>query len=77
MKPGESLVLYTDGVSEAGGKGKQMLGIDGTQALIEPHSSEDPEQLCNSIVSYVHEYEDGNQGDDITVLVLKHDTPSG
>lgn len=71
LEQGESLVLYTDGVTEARNEDGTMLESDGFLELLERHRTEASDPLCRSIVSFIDEFEGAEQGDDVTVMVLR------
>lgn len=73
LQPGESVVLYTDGVPEAKrpGPAGRFLGDAPFRELLSRHAADDPEQLCAAIVKMVSEFQDHELYDDVTVLVLK------
>lgn len=69
---GSSLILYTDGVTEAFNPGREEYGDDRMLAALgaigTPDSSESVRGLLNSVTRFAA---DAEQSDDITVLVLK------
>jgi len=68
--PGDSLVLYTDGVTEAFHEGEEF----GEQRLIDSlrrHRDQRPQALLNSILDDVKQFSPHEQHDDITLLVAK------
>jgi sigma-B regulation protein RsbU (phosphoserine phosphatase) len=72
IKPGDLLVMYTDGITEAISSEQVLYGIEKLSELVSGAGSEvDPERLCSMIVDDVLEYESGNRFDDITVTVFK------
>ncbi len=72
MAPGESLVLYTDGVTEARDKNEAFFGDKRLEQLLSVHSAKPAEQLVASLHAAVQEFSLGHpQSDDITVLALR------
>ena len=74
LSPGDSLVLYTDGITEA-------MDPDGElyedQRLLE-HASQSAgksaKEICENIVASVHSFAMNHpQSDDITCLVIQYD----
>ena len=55
-----------------------MLEEAGFVQFLEEHRDLEPGPLCDQVLSFVDEYEGGDQGDDVTVLVLRRSdsTPS-
>ena len=71
MLPGDTLVLYTDGVTEAfDHRGEEF----GEQRLIESlrrHRDQSPKGLLDSILDDVKQFSPHEQHDDITLMVAK------
>ncbi|HZL95685.1 MAG TPA: PP2C family protein-serine/threonine phosphatase, partial [Vicinamibacterales bacterium] len=72
LEPGERLVLYTDGVTEAWDKDRNEFGEDRLVALLERTGlAGSGEDLGNAILSEVSAFAgEAPQSDDITVLVI-------
>ena len=68
LQPGDTLVLYTDGVIEAR-RGSSMFGMEGIRSAIEA-SHGDATQLATAIESAVLEHTGGRVSDDLAALVL-------
>jgi sigma-B regulation protein RsbU (phosphoserine phosphatase) len=72
LAPGESLVLYTDGVTEAQDKDGGFFGDNRLEELLAAHGVEPAQQLVASVHAAVQEFAAGvPQADDITVLALR------
>jgi phosphoserine phosphatase RsbU/P len=72
LAPGETLVLYTDGVTEARDKNDAFFGDRRLEQLLAIHCGESAEQLVASLHAAVQEFAIGEpQADDITVLALR------
>lgn len=72
LAPGESLVLYTDGVTEAQDKNGGFFGDNRLEDLLAAHGREPAQQLVGSVHAAVQEFAAGvPQADDITVLSLR------
>jgi sigma-B regulation protein RsbU (phosphoserine phosphatase) len=71
LRPGETLVLYTDGVTEA----RREAELYGAERLVElvARSAPDPAAITAAIVDKVLEFQDGNARDDIAVVTLAAD----
>ena len=73
LAPGETLVLYTDGVTEARDKNDAFFGDRRLEQLLAVHCGESAEQLVASLHAAVQEFAIGEpQADDITVLALRY-----
>jgi phosphoserine phosphatase RsbU/P len=70
--PGELLILYSDGITEAENRTGQPLEEIGLQALVEQDAAVAPAALCAHITKGVEIYAESPRfADDLTVLVLK------
>ena len=74
LKPGEQLVLYTDGVTECE-NAEGMLGIEPVLQKLRREQPSDPESVAETITGMVFDYAGtGVPNDDVTVLVIRRDT---
>ncbi|MFO1005874.1 MAG: SpoIIE family protein phosphatase [Planctomycetaceae bacterium] len=70
IAPGETIVIYTDGVSEAMNASAELYGVERLRELVKKESS-DPQQLGKSILADVRKHAGGHpQNDDITLMVF-------
>ena len=73
MRPGDTLFLYTDGVTEAENVGKELFGNERLQAYLDQHMSEGVQDILHGLKEEIFRFADGEeQFDDITMLVLKY-----
>jgi len=73
LEPGDVLVLYTDGISEAMDPQHDQFGLDRLRAAVEKHASASVERLQAGILTAVEEFVRGApQADDITLLILRY-----
>ncbi|MGB1015582.1 MAG: PP2C family protein-serine/threonine phosphatase, partial [Nannocystaceae bacterium] len=70
LGPGDMLVLYTDGVTEARNQEGEFYGMDRLCHTTEEYAQEGPEAIRKQIVKQVHDWQ-ANQEDDISVVVLQ------
>jgi phosphoserine phosphatase RsbU/P len=71
LKPGDTFVLFTDGILEAPDKNNNEYGLD---KVIEQFSNIKNIGLKNcgdTLIADVLDYQSGNRFDDITLLMLK------
>ena len=69
LEPGDTLFLYTDGVTEAANKEKTLYGEERLRACL---TEEDPEALCRSVHADIAAFVNGaEQSDDITMLCVR------
>lgn len=68
--PGDVLVFYTDGATEARSEGK-FLGTEGLEKIVARHIRANPRDLPEAIYSSVREYAKGRLRDDVVILCIK------
>ena len=71
MNPGASLVVVSDGVTEAFNTEDEEFGDARLMDVIQRHASQPAAVLSEAIVAAVRAHAPGVAGDDVTVLVLK------
>lgn len=72
LAPGDVVVVYTDGVTEAVNTANEMYGEERLEKLIKDNSYLSAEQIKQRILDEVLSFTRGlPQGDDITLIVLK------
>ena len=71
LEPGDTLVLYTDGVTEAMNGAGEEYGMDKLREVLAAAPSKDAEQITTAIFESIREFAgDAPQSDDITCLAL-------
>ncbi len=68
---GDALVLYTDGVSEAGMGDKPLYGTDRLDQLLRAAPGKPAKGIADAVVTDVDQYQAGHITDDVTLLVLR------
>ncbi|MFA5117148.1 MAG: GAF domain-containing SpoIIE family protein phosphatase, partial [Candidatus Omnitrophota bacterium] len=72
LNPGDKIVLYTDGVTEARNPQEDLFGLEKLIELIQKYGSKPAEQLLSSIKDEVYAYiGTREQYDDITLVVME------
>ena len=72
IEPGELLILYSDGITEAENPRGQPLEEVGLQAVVDTHPDATPAQLGTEIMRAVETYAQASRfGDDLTILILR------
>lgn len=71
LQPGQTLVMYTDGITESMNRQREMFGVKGIERALEACSGE-PACVVNSITTALKAHEDGMRpGDDQTIVAIK------
>jgi serine phosphatase RsbU (regulator of sigma subunit)/transcriptional regulator with GAF, ATPase, and Fis domain len=72
IKPGDLLILYTDGITEAFSPEGQMFGDDRFQDLVNQSRSNDPTQLTELIITHLSDFINPLPfSDDLTMIAVK------
>lgn len=72
LEPGDLLVLYTDGISEAAAPDGEEYGLDRLQALLRGQSSRPPAELARALQTDLDAFAAGTPfGDDRTLVLLQ------
>jgi len=72
LAPGETLLIYSDGVSEAMNSNAQLFDAEGIAACLQERPSPDSADLVSRIVAAVQGHQgDAAQADDITLIALR------
>jgi sigma-B regulation protein RsbU (phosphoserine phosphatase) len=70
LEPGDTLVLYTDGVTEAANSKSIQFGLDNLAQVVRENADMTAEQIIQRILRAVNEFTDGTQLVDDTTLVI-------
>jgi sigma-B regulation protein RsbU (phosphoserine phosphatase) len=72
LNPGDTMVLYTDGVTEAANRAGEQLGLDRLAQVIRENRDQSAEQIIQSILRAVNVFTDGSPLiDDASLVVCK------
>jgi sigma-B regulation protein RsbU (phosphoserine phosphatase) len=70
--PGDRLVLYTDGLTDASTADGELLGLDRLCELLQSCTATTPSVLCDMVFASVFAYQgNAEQFDDMTMLVVQ------
>ena len=76
LNPGDSLYVYTDGVTEATNAGNQLFGTDRMVEALNRDPGADPKQILTTVREAIDDFVgEAPQFDDITMLCLRYDGP--
>jgi sigma-B regulation protein RsbU (phosphoserine phosphatase) len=76
LQPGDLLVAFSDGVTEALSASGEEYGEDRLLAVVEANRGKSTSDLLEAIFASVREFSVGAvQSDDVTALVLRYDGP--
>ena len=74
LEPGDTVCLYTDGVTEATNLEGELLGIEGVREMFAAAPPTDAEQAGRAIMEAVVDFTgEAPQHDDVTCLILRRD----
>ena len=69
---GDTIVLYTDGITEASNRQRDEYGYDRLRCVIERHAQEPPSMIQKALIQSLYDFCDGNPlDDDYTALIIK------
>ena len=71
-EPGDTIVLYTDGITEASNQQKDEYGFDRLRCVVEQHAHQPPSLIQKALIQSLYDFCDGNPlDDDYTALIIK------
>jgi serine phosphatase RsbU (regulator of sigma subunit) len=71
LSPGDTLALYTDGITESFNPAGQDFGEERLISALRRHRNLPPQSIISAIVDEVQRFSDGHQFDDITLTIAK------
>ena len=72
MDPGDSVVLFTDGISEAANEDDEEFGDARLVQTIGDHQSSAPDAMCDAIAAAVRAHALGHAAADDLTIVAAH-----
>jgi PAS domain S-box-containing protein len=76
LEPGAALFLYTDGVTDALGEGRERFGVARVSATLSELAGASAEQLVGGLAERLHSFQRGTATDDTAAIALRR-TPAG
>jgi sigma-B regulation protein RsbU (phosphoserine phosphatase) len=77
LEPGESLVIYTDGLTDAMDPSDTLFGEERLKTVLQSHHGSDPTEILNQVDDAIDRHTSpGRPSDDINIIVLQH-PPAG
>jgi serine phosphatase RsbU (regulator of sigma subunit)/putative methionine-R-sulfoxide reductase with GAF domain len=73
LRPGDMLLCYTDGVTEAMDPAGQLFGLERLTALLAATHHATPQQCIDALNHALNQHSQGQISDDITLIVIKRD----
>jgi serine phosphatase RsbU (regulator of sigma subunit) len=75
LDPGDALVLFTDGVTEARAPDGTLFGEERLAVLLRSLAGLDAEAIADGVKGTVCDFQDNDPRDDIAILVLRAKHP--
>ena len=76
LQPGESLVIYTDGLTDAMDPSDALFGEERLKTLLQSHFGSDPTEILTQVEQAVYRHTaPGRPADDVNIIVLQY--PAG
>ncbi len=73
LEPGESLVIYTDGLTDAMDPCDVLFGEERLKTVLQSHYGADPAEILNQVEAALDRHTaPGRPSDDINIIVLQH-----
>lgn len=73
LEPGESLVIYTDGLTDAMDPSDVLFGEERLKTVLQSHHGADPTEILNQVDAALYKHTaPGRPADDINIIVLQH-----
>lgn len=77
LEPGDCVLLYTDGVTEATNADDDMFGDERLHAVLRASASRSAAEIIAMVMAAVHGFRrPGERGDDITLIAIKRKGPT-
>ena len=71
LRPGDRILLYTDGILEAANGQEEQFGLERLSALLRDSARNSHEETADRIIARIQEWS-ASQDDDLTVIVCDY-----
>jgi PAS domain S-box-containing protein len=71
MQPGETLVAFTDGVTDTVGEGDERFGLGRLKEILAHTQNESPMVIRERLVAALEEFQVGAQADDTAIVIMR------
>jgi sigma-B regulation protein RsbU (phosphoserine phosphatase) len=73
IEPGESMVIYTDGLTDAMDPSDALFGEERLRTVLQSHYGADPADILDRLDEALEQHTSpGSPADDINIIVLQH-----
>jgi serine phosphatase RsbU (regulator of sigma subunit) len=76
LQPGDVLVMYSDGIVEAGTRGQPQFGLNRLRECIERERRQPLEHICDEVLREASDWCHGTQDDDMMVVLVRRARPT-
>ena len=70
LDPGDHMILYTDGLTEAHSGDENMIELSGVEEQLKKETCQTANDVCEHLVQFAVQVQDGHLFDDVTVMDL-------
>jgi sigma-B regulation protein RsbU (phosphoserine phosphatase) len=71
LRPGDLIIAYTDGVTEAASPDGEEWGVEGLRKAVDESAAQCPDDIAFAIFTSMDEFSHGRQTDDATAIVAQ------
>jgi serine phosphatase RsbU (regulator of sigma subunit) len=71
MRPGETLVAFTDGVTDTVGEGEERFGLSRLKEILADTPNESATGIRERLVGCLEEFQVGAQADDTAIVIMR------
>jgi PAS domain S-box-containing protein len=71
VRPGDTLIAITDGVTDTVGRDGERFGIGRVHDVLAPLHGQDSEAICRRLLSALEDFQLGSQADDTAIVVMR------